>query len=194
MVREPGNRRSWRLQGLVDEYLVVRGAELSQEERKRKVAAAPVLWRMRGQLSDLSIEQTLVEIHESLGRQPVSLLSVFDRTSWMEHVWTDLEEAFRSERLVLLRSPPPAYQVAMIVPKEEEPWEDESEPTTWVGLELKDEEGNPVSGQRVRILLPNGSSRESVSDDRGKIRMEGIPPGNCKVEFIGIDAADWRAA
>src|SRR4051794_34108917 len=115
MANDPGYRRSWRLRGLMDEYLVVRGMELHSEEEKNRVPAAAVLWRLRGWKSDLSSERTLLDIYETLGGRMRSGLSLLERRSFLEHVWTEVEAAFESDRLALLKVNRPVF-----IPTEQE--------------------------------------------------------------------------
>ena len=178
----------------MDEYLVVRGADVHTGEEKDRIAAEPVHWRFRSSRDGSATERTLLEVYESLGGRMRTGLSIMERRSFLERVWEEVEEAFQTGRLALLQLPRPVFIHSDRVEAEETPWKDESEPTSWVGLLLEDEEGEPVPSQRVRIKLANGTVRESVSDDKGRIRLDGIPLGNCQVEFVGLDAGDWRAA
>ncbi|MFL5348276.1 MAG: carboxypeptidase-like regulatory domain-containing protein [Hyalangium sp.] len=194
MANDPGYRRTWRLRGLMDEYLVVRGLEVHSEEEEHRIPADAVLWRLQGWRGDLSAERTLLDVYEALGGRMRSGLSSLERRSFLEHVWTELEAAFESDRLALLKVSRPVFIPAEREEAEDSDWEDESEPTSWVGIVLEDEDGEPVAGRRVRIKLADGTVKESVSDDKGRIRLDGIPQGNCQVEFPGMDASDWRAA
>lgn len=194
MANDPGYRRAWRLRGLMDEFLVVRGIEVLSEEEKNRIPADAVLWRLRGWRGDLAAERTLLDVYEALGGRMRSGLSSLERRSFLEHVWTEVETAFESDRLALLKVARPVFIPAEPEEAEDSDWEDESEPTSWVGLVLEDEDGEPVAGQRVRIKLADGTVKERVSDDKGRIRLDGVPAGNCQVEFPGMDAGDWRAA
>lgn len=194
MAEDPGYRRTWRLRGLMDEYLVVRAAEVHPGEEENRIAAESVLWRLRGWRGDFAAERTLLDVYEALGGRMRLGLSSLERRSFLEQVWTEVEEAFRTERLALVQLPRPVFIPLDREEVDDSEWEAPSEPTSWVGILLEDEEGEPVPSQRVRIKLADGSMRESVSDDKGRIRLDGIPAGNCQLEFVGIDASDWRAA
>jgi hypothetical protein len=65
---------------------------------------------------------------------------------------------------------------------------------TWVEIELVDEQGEPVAGEKYRILLPDGSVREGRLDGRGRARFDGLDPGTCEVGFPDRDGREWRAA
>ena len=105
-----------------------------------------------------------------------------------------MEAAFESERLALLQAPRPVFIPSEREEAKEEDWDDPSEPTSWVGIAARGRGRRAGAGQRVRLKLADGSVRESVSDDKGRVRLDGIPQGNCQVEFVGIDGSDWRAA
>lgn len=74
---------------------------------------------------------------------------------------------------------PPAKPPATQEEKEAKP--------SWIEIELKDEEGNPVPGESYRIELPDGSAVEGTLGADGKARVDGIEPGNCKVTFPKVD-------
>jgi hypothetical protein len=194
MANDTGYRRTWRLRSLMDEYLVVRGADLRSGEDKHRISADVIPLRLRGWRGDFAAERTLLSLYETLGGRVRSGLSSLEWGSFLGQVWSEVIEAFQTERLALLKAPRPVFILPQKAESKADDWKDESEPTTWVGLQLEDEEGEPVAGQRVRIKLSDGTVRESLSDDKGRIRLDGIPLGNCQVEFVGVDASDWRAA
>jgi phage baseplate assembly protein gpV len=58
---------------------------------------------------------------------------------------------------------------------------------------LKDKDtGEPISGERWRVKLPDGTSQEGKTDKNGRLRIDNIPPGNCQVSFPDMDAGDWK--
>ncbi len=66
---------------------------------------------------------------------------------------------------------------------------------SFIALELVDDDGKPVPGEKYRIELPDGSVRTANLDANGKARVDDIdPPGTCKISFPDLDAADWKAA
>lgn len=52
---------------------------------------------------------------------------------------------------------------------------------TFVAIELVDREGNPVSGRRYRLVLPDGTVREGRFDARGRVRIEDIHAGTAEL-------------
>ncbi len=64
----------------------------------------------------------------------------------------------------------------------------------WLVIELCDDEGTPMKGERYLVELPDGRSIDGSLDDSGKARIEGIEPGSCKVTFPSLAAEEWRRA
>jgi len=71
---------------------------------------------------------------------------------------------------------------------------DTPENTAWIEVELVDEDGEPVPGERYRITLPDDTVAEGSLDEKGKARVEGFKPGNCKVTFPELDKDAWEPA
>ena len=63
---------------------------------------------------------------------------------------------------------------------------------TWVEIEFLDEQNNPVAGQPYKVTLPDGSEITGTLDERGRARVEGVDPGQCKVTFLGLNEDTWR--
>lgn len=63
---------------------------------------------------------------------------------------------------------------------------------SWIEIELKDDEGNPVAEEPYVIQWPNGASIEGKLDLNGYARINGIAQGACKVIFPRRDAAWWE--
>jgi len=66
--------------------------------------------------------------------------------------------------------------------------------TSWLEIELVDEEDEPVPGERYRIELPDGTTASGTLDEKGFARIEGIEPGSCKVSFPELDQDAWEKA
>jgi hypothetical protein len=58
----------------------------------------------------------------------------------------------------------------------------------WVEVELLDEEGEPVAGERCRIVLPNGAERFDHTDRNGLVRVDHTIAGQCTISFPDLDA------
>lgn len=90
---------------------------------------------------------------------------------------------------------PLAGQDALIQAVGGNPAQDSSSPSdrkVWVEIELLDEHGKPVPSEPYRIELPDGSVTEGSTDDRGRARVDGIDPGNCKISFPLLDQRSWK--
>ncbi len=72
--------------------------------------------------------------------------------------------------------------------------EEKAQKPSWIEIELVDEDGAPVPGERYRIELPDGSVAQGTLDAKGVARVEGIEPGNCKITFPNLDKDAWEKA
>jgi type VI secretion system secreted protein VgrG len=62
----------------------------------------------------------------------------------------------------------------------------------WIEIQLKDEDGNPVPGERYRVTLPDGSTlAEGTLDEKGSAKVSNIDAGNCKITFPELDGDIW---
>jgi type VI secretion system secreted protein VgrG len=58
----------------------------------------------------------------------------------------------------------------------------------FIEIELLDQENLPVPGEPYEIVLTDGTTIASgTTNEKGKARVDGIDPGNCKVRFPRID-------
>ena len=48
---------------------------------------------------------------------------------------------------------------------------------------LKDADGQPVANEKYILTLPDGSTREGVSDDEGKVLEEELPVGDMRIRM-----------
>jgi hypothetical protein len=65
-------------------------------------------------------------------------------------------------------------------------------PKTWIAIELKDSDGNPVAGEPYKIELPNGRIIEGNLDRMGTAGVSGIDPGECEVTFPRRAGSTWN--
>lgn len=69
----------------------------------------------------------------------------------------------------------------------------EDKPLHWIEIELIDEADQPVSGERYKITLPDGSVDEGSLDEKGKAKIESIADaGDCKISFPNLDQDAWE--
>jgi hypothetical protein len=80
------------------------------------------------------------------------------------------------------------------VPEEED--EEEEVETTWIEIEMLDEEGQPVSGltYEVKILGDrNDQVARGTLDQNGRARVAGFPAVEwCEVSFPDLDSQAWE--
>ena len=55
--------------------------------------------------------------------------------------------------------------------------------STYIGFLVLDEDDQPVSDEKYRLVLPDGSVREGTLGSDGRIYVESIPPGSCRLSF-----------
>lgn len=63
---------------------------------------------------------------------------------------------------------------------------------TWVAIELRNQEGDPVPGEAYILQLPDGTIMEGSLDENGKAGVNNIDPGQCKICFPRFDGRVWR--
>jgi type VI secretion system secreted protein VgrG len=73
-----------------------------------------------------------------------------------------------------------------------EPHKPDPTKKSFVEIEMVDEDGKPVPGERYQITLPDGRVATGTLDSKGKARVEGIDPGSCKVTFPALDKDAWE--
>jgi hypothetical protein len=62
----------------------------------------------------------------------------------------------------------------------------------WIGVELKTPDGKPLPNERFELKLGDGTIIGGRLDNLGKVRIEGIDPGNCTITFPDRDAREWK--
>ncbi|MFZ2148951.1 MAG: hypothetical protein WAV28_17205 [Sedimentisphaerales bacterium] len=72
------------------------------------------------------------------------------------------------------------------------PHKPDEEKTSWIEIEMVDEEDEPVTGEKYKITLPDDSVAEGTLDGKGFARVEGIDPGTCKITFPELDKDAWE--
>jgi hypothetical protein len=62
----------------------------------------------------------------------------------------------------------------------------------WIEIVLTDEVGKPCTGERYRLVLPDRQTKEGVLDARGRVRVDGLEAGSCKISFPELDPDAWE--
>ncbi len=95
----------------------------------------------------------------------------------------------------------PAELAALNAPSHEEPEEEaetgegsaEGSEKTWIEIELVDENGDPIAGERYRMTLPDGTTvAQGRTDEKGVARVKGVDPGECQITFPDLDGEAWE--
>jgi hypothetical protein len=64
---------------------------------------------------------------------------------------------------------------------------------SFVEIVLVGDDGSPIAGERVTIMPANGEIRRLLTDDTGRVRIEGLAPGvDCEIGFPDLDGAAWE--
>jgi hypothetical protein len=74
---------------------------------------------------------------------------------------------------------------------------DDRESSSWalvvvdaVEVVLKDDGGRALRNAKVVVTLPDGTARPERTDDGGRLRLEGLPPGRIAISVPGVPEAD----
>jgi type VI secretion system secreted protein VgrG len=70
--------------------------------------------------------------------------------------------------------------------------EEKEQKTSWIEIEMVDEEDEPVPGEKYKITLPDDSVAEGTLDEKGFARVEGFEKGTCKICFSDLDKEAWE--
>jgi type VI secretion system secreted protein VgrG len=70
----------------------------------------------------------------------------------------------------------------------------EPENTTWIEIELVDQNGDPVPGEPFRLRDASERNFSGSLDENGFARVEGVVPGDCEIRFPNRDLTVWRRA
>jgi hypothetical protein len=72
--------------------------------------------------------------------------------------------------------------------------EEKAAKTSWIEIELVDQNDQPVPGEPYRVTLSDNTVAEGTLHEKGFERLDGIPPGNCQVTFPNLDQDAWEKA
>jgi type VI secretion system secreted protein VgrG len=107
------------------------------------------------------------------------------------------EPTYRNQRQAALAGLSPeaasAAQSAANAPSHDPTAEESKEKKSWIEIELVDDKGKPVPGEKYRVTLPDGTTiDEGTLDEKGFKRIDGIDPGTCKITFPNLDKDAWK--
>jgi type VI secretion system secreted protein VgrG len=102
----------------------------------------------------------------------------------------DKAETYKHQRAAMSPAQWSAYNAPSHNPSSEE---NKKERKSWIEIELVNDEGEPVPGEKYRVTLPDGSTlAEGTLDEKGYARVSSIDPGSCKVTFPKLDQEAWE--
>jgi len=64
--------------------------------------------------------------------------------------------------------------------------------SAWIEFQLVDQDNKPIAGEPYRVRLPDQSLMTGTLDSEGKVRFEGIVPGEASICFTSMDEKEWR--
>lgn len=67
------------------------------------------------------------------------------------------------------------------------------EELTWIEIALSGEDGSPVVGERYVVEIDGGESRTGKLDRDGRAKLQGLRPGEYRINFPDLDADAWTA-
>jgi hypothetical protein len=53
----------------------------------------------------------------------------------------------------------------------------------YIEIQANEPNGNAIADEDVKVILPDGSEKQGKTDANGYCKIEGIPPGRCRIEF-----------
>ncbi|HEY7215508.1 MAG TPA: peptidoglycan-binding domain-containing protein [Thermoanaerobaculia bacterium] len=62
---------------------------------------------------------------------------------------------------------------------------------SWIKVKLVGEDSAPIPNQNYEIKLPGGKLLTGTLNEKGSVRLDGIPPGACEVSFPDLDKDAW---
>jgi hypothetical protein len=181
----------WILEGAASEPIhVVRAGTPMDPELEPMPAGAALAWLSRW-LLDARAREVLADIHGTL-------FGVLSLTPWGEvDLHRPLHQALATaielgDLLVLERMRESAAVVPPVSPSAPPP--PKLPPVTvltFIEIELVDQSGRRFP-TRLRVTLPDGTGRQPAFD--GFVRIDGLEPGTCDIEFPDIDGREWGPA
>jgi len=62
---------------------------------------------------------------------------------------------------------------------------------SWIEIQLLGEDDSPIPNEAYEIRLPGGELVTGTLDGTGTVRIDGIPPGTCRISFPNLDKDAW---
>lgn len=179
-------QKTWRFRRGSEDIVIVRAWDVRPEDGTFVLPRFSALGCLDQALRNRSEWTTLLSLYEELTGGRPFLVDAAQMDAVSARVWRAIEGG----TLVALRRPPPRFVHGVLPTTKGEgsgppPSEAEELEQSWVEVELLSEDNppKPIAHARYRIELPDASVREGKLDGNGRVRLEGIPAGTCKVTF-----------
>ena len=78
-------------------------------------------------------------------------------------------------------------------PPEYVPPAGDDEVLDWIEILIEDQDGRPLREIGYEITLPDGAVRRGRTTKEGVVRLDEIPPGDCKFMLTDFDESAWEA-
>lgn len=129
------------------------------------------------------------ELLEQLARRMVQegLLIVSCADSWLSSIQGTFQAAAAGGAPAAAPPPSTPLQDEEAAKAAKPPAAAEPEPEHWIEIELLDDEGKPIAGERYFVEMPDGSSLSGRTDGQGRARVDGVDPGTARVSFPDLD-------
>ena len=192
-------RRCWNVPALHASWVVVDARDLEPGEERRVVPETFVEGSVAAWARDPSTCRALLEMYEAV------VGSGRCRPPTEELVRTAVkvvQAAFHGRRLVAIEEPRVAA-AQVTEPVEAKPDRGLSLPkrppprpgsTDWVEIVVKDQDGKPLPGIRVRLTLADRTVRDVKTSYEGIVNLTQIAPGQCQLELPDLDKDAWSKA
>lgn len=177
---------SWSFDGFAGDRVIVVLAREAGGSALVPLSAALAPGLLRRWLADPVTRRTLVEMAEGLSGRGFE--QGWEQGDMHVPMVDEMARAFERGDLVLFGVPaveaPQLGQQPGRRPSSRPP----PAKKAWIEIELLDDDGRPVATELV-VTLPDGTRLTPAF--RGKIRLDGIDPGTCDIEFPKIDGREW---
>lgn len=194
--------RKWRLKSGSDAFVLVRRVDLFPEELPT-CDPALLIASLDGWLKDPLTRPVVIDIDEVMhGRvRPMMSHTGDEAVAWQSGVKTRVADAFKRRTVVGLLV---ARDFLTQAPREEPDGPDKppggdpppppkkTKQTSWIEVELLDEEKKPIANQLYRVEVPDGTFREGKLDAQGRVRIDNIDPGTCEIFFPDLEESKWK--
>ena len=182
---------SWSFRGYGETLHLVRQADVAHARSQPRMAPPEAAFFIA------TLPATTMGIDRLVRAELVSVIAALDGlTGAAEHLATEqlksrVAEAVARERLIAFRT---AQPTVVEQPQKVEPLGPSEDDTTWIEIELVDQDKDPVPNERFLIETSDGRTIQGTTNASGKAREEGLKPGDCKVSFPDLEAESWKAA